>query len=56
MFNELVESSKNEVNEIFKDYNNPPAQKINLMIDMLKIIREKKMKIIPKELVNSKLT
>jgi hypothetical protein len=56
MFNALVLDSKNEVEDIFRDYNNQPAYKINLIIDMLKIMRDKKMKLIPMDLVNKELT
>jgi hypothetical protein len=56
MFNALVRDSKNEVEDTFKDYNNQPAYKINLIIDMLKVMRDKKMKLIPKDLVSKELT
>jgi|LakMenEpi03Aug12_release.lakeMendotaPanAssembly.Ray.scaffolds.fasta_scaffold279742_3 hypothetical protein len=56
MFNTLVLDSKNEVEDTFKDYNNQPAYKINLIIDILKIMRDKKMKLIPREIVNKELT
>ena len=56
MFNTLVADSKNEVEDTFKDLNNPPAYKINLIIDMLKIMRDKKMKLIHKDTVSKELT
>ena len=56
MFNILVADSKNEVEDTFKDLNNPPAFKINLIIDMLKVMRDKKMKLIHKDIVNKELT
>ena len=56
MFNVLVADSKNEVEDTFKDLNNPPAFKINLIIDMLKVMRDKKMKLIHKDIVNKELT
>jgi hypothetical protein len=55
MFEALVRDSKNEVEDTFKDYNNQPAYKINLIIDILKIMRDKKMKLIPREVVNKEL-
>jgi hypothetical protein len=55
MFEALVRDSKNEVEDTFKDYNNQPAYKINLIIDILKIMRDKKMKLIPREIVNKEL-
>lgn len=55
MFNTLVADSKNQVDDTFKDVNNPPAYKINLIIDMLKIMRDKKMKLIHKDIVNKEL-
>ena len=55
MFNTLVADSKNQVNETFKDVNNPPAYKINLMIDMLKIMLDKKLKFVHKDIVSKEL-
>lgn len=51
MFNILVTDSKNEVKDTFKDYNNPIAYKINLLMNMLTIMQEQKMKLIPHQTV-----
>lgn len=56
MFNILLSESKAEIEDTFKDYNNPPAYKINLMIDMLKIMRDKKLKLIQKDIVSKELS
>ena len=38
------------------NHNNLRAEKTNLLIDMLKIMKEKKLKLIPKETVYKELT
>jgi hypothetical protein len=48
-FKILVNESKNEVEDTFKDYNNDPASKVNLLMNTFKIMKEKKFKVIAKD-------
>lgn len=47
MFSNFLKDFDNEVKETFKDYNSSPAYKIDLLIDILTMIHEQKMKLIP---------
>ena len=38
-FKKLVEDSKNEIEDTFKDYNNDPASKVNLLMNVFKIMK-----------------
>lgn len=38
-FKQLVNDSKSEIEDTFKDYNNDPASKVNLMMNVLKIMK-----------------
>lgn len=48
-FNKLVSDSKTEVEDTFKSYNNDPASKVNLLMNVFRIMKEKKCKLIPKD-------
>lgn len=48
-----MNDSKNEVEDTFKDYNNDPASKVNLLMNVFKIMKEKKFKMISKEHLDS---
>ncbi len=44
-----MSDSKTEVEDTFKDYNNDPASKVNLLMNIFKIMKEKKFKMISKD-------
>jgi frataxin-like iron-binding protein CyaY len=48
-FRKLIEDSKSEIEDTFKDYNNDPASKVNLLMNVFKIMKEKKFKMIAKD-------
>jgi hypothetical protein len=38
-FKKLVEDSKSEIEDTFKDYNSDPASKVNLLMNVFKVIK-----------------